>query len=175
MDQSFCWSLTVFLLFIGGCSGVPRPVVVAPEHAEIVDHLVSLNANVVTRADGKITEVSFFYDHEAKNPSVSDADIACLADLSTLERLCLAPTEVTDDGLASIAALQNLQSLWLPPSITDSGFVHLRDLINLRTLIADETRRAAAHLNMVFTLGLRHTAVVCSSLPLVVESLVVQA
>ncbi|MAP07558.1 MAG: hypothetical protein CMM00_01600 [Rhodopirellula sp.] len=37
--------------------------------------------------------------------------------------------------------------------------------------------RIAASLscNMVFTLGLRHTAVVCSSLPLVVESSLTQA
>ena len=70
----------LFVIEIGilaGCGdSVPYPKHVAPEHSTIVDQLVSLHARVLTDDEGHVAEVRFFHNDEARNPTVSDAQIS---------------------------------------------------------------------------------------------------
>ena len=128
------WLICLLGLFVSGCrDAVPRPQHVAPAHAAIVDQLVGLNANVITDKSGHITDISFYYNHEAVNPPVYDADIACLAKVHSLESLNIERTYISDAGLKAIASLPHLQGLGLP-SISDNGLRHLSNLKELQCL-----------------------------------------
>jgi Leucine-rich repeat (LRR) protein len=74
-------------------------------------------------------------------------DLAPLADLPHLERLYLANTPVTDEGLRHIASLCRLKrmSLW-QTRITDAGIVHLAGLTDLEVLDIHDTRLTEAAL-----------------------------
>ncbi len=66
---------------------------------------------------------------------ISDAGLAHVRDLTGLKQLVLDGTPVTDAGLTNLSGLKNLQSLILNWSqVTDSGLIHLMDLTELRDL-----------------------------------------
>ena len=75
------------------------------------------------------------------NASVSDAGLRKLAKAKNLVMLVIIGSpEVGDDGLAGLAALQNLDTLTLErTSVTDAGLVHLEKLRNLRNLNLSKT------------------------------------
>ena len=72
-------------------------------------------------------------------------DLAPLADLRNLERLYLANTPLTDEGLRHVATLRRLKrmSLW-QTKITDAGIVHLAGLTDLEVLDIHDTRLTEA-------------------------------
>jgi Leucine-rich repeat (LRR) protein len=74
-------------------------------------------------------------------------DLAPLADLPGLERLYLANTPLTDEGLRHVASLRRLKrmSLW-QTKITDAGIVHLAGLTDLEVLDIHDTRLTEAAL-----------------------------
>ena len=74
-------------------------------------------------------------------------DLAPLADLPYLERLYLAKTPLTDEGLRHVGRLQQLRrvSLW-ETRITDEGIAHLADLTKLEVLDIHHTRLTEAAL-----------------------------
>ena len=67
-----------------------------------------------------------------------DADLALLIHFPETTQLYLAQAVATDEGLANLAALRNLEVLTLnqyePGDITDAGLISLRNLGRLRTL-----------------------------------------
>jgi RNA polymerase sigma factor (sigma-70 family) len=66
---------------------------------------------------------------------VTDAGLAHLQRLTTLQDLDLAVTKVTDGGLAKLKGLKQLQSLnLLATNISDAGLAHLRAFPRLQTL-----------------------------------------
>jgi Leucine-rich repeat (LRR) protein len=111
-------------------------------------------------------ETVIFMDQEG---TVTDADLAHLADLTNLEGLYLNNTKITDAGLVHVGRLTNLKFLGLHTTfvadaglahlagltkleeldlsytqITDAGLVHLRDLTDLRVLEFDGARVTGA-------------------------------
>ena len=64
----------------------------------------------------------------------SDADLVPLERLTRLERLYLGEKPITDAGLAHVAKLRRLKTLFLPARITDAGMAHLAELTDLEDL-----------------------------------------
>ena len=80
----------------------------------------------------RVAAVEMFY--------ATDADLACVARIGSIERLDLPRAiDVTDAGLADIAKLTRLRTLSLEDAdrITDVGLGHLERLANLRRLVLD--------------------------------------
>jgi hypothetical protein len=76
-----------------------------------------------------------------------------LAKLSKVKNLYLGGTGVTDDGLAGLTGLKQLDSLSLPERIGDRGLAHLAALHNLRYLHLDGTQVTDA--GLIHLLGLK--------------------
>lgn len=89
-----------------------------------------------------------------------------LSRLTKLRHLHLTDTDLSDAGMAKLASLRNLESLWVGYNqVTDSGGINLRPLKKLRRLnvgwtdIGDQTVEAVAkHANLLF-LDLSHTSI----------------
>jgi hypothetical protein len=76
-----------------------------------------------------------------KRVAVTDAGLAHLAGISTLEHLDVSETAITDEGLKSLARLPVLKTLNLfGTSVTDVGLVQLKSIKTLRRLYVDQTR-----------------------------------
>src|SRR5436190_1767277 len=89
----------------------------------------------ITQTVPVITSVDF------RGTAVSDADLACLEGLVTLQRIYLDGTQVTDAGLAHLAGLTDLESLWINETrITDAGLAHLRELDRLTEVALNDTQ-----------------------------------
>lgn len=89
------------------------------------------------------------------SPSMNDVNLAklapLLANVSTLERLDLRNTSVSDEGLSHIGQLTQLKTLYLgyekgpwggknrSQNITDAGLAHLTGLTNLKVLFVENT------------------------------------
>jgi HEAT repeat protein len=72
--------------------------------------------------------------------TVSDDELALLAEMPRLRTLILSRSGVTDAGLAHIGKLTQLESLWLDETaITDAGLPQLRWLANLKLLYLAKT------------------------------------
>jgi WD40 repeat protein/Leucine-rich repeat (LRR) protein len=72
--------------------------------------------------------------------AITDAGVASLKDLKSLEILWLRGTKVSDAGLAHIAGLSNLTFISLDnTAITDDGLKHIEKLGNLRLLNLNST------------------------------------
>lgn len=88
---------------------------------------------------------------------VTDASLANLDPLTEIQQLNLDRTSITDTGLAHLKNLSNLTnlSLYSCPTIDGSGFVHLKDMKQLRGMILHGTRvndAGLAHLHAVTSL-----------------------
>jgi hypothetical protein len=65
----------------------------------------------------------------------TDADLARLRGIGSLNSLNLSSTWVSDEGLASLTGLPNLHELYLDNTrVSDAGMQHLRNFPNLKTL-----------------------------------------
>jgi hypothetical protein len=75
----------------------------------------------------------------------TDADLACVCQLTKLRRLSLASTDITDDGLAALASLKNLERLSLDGcKITDAGLLRLVKMLpKLKSIGVAETQVTA--------------------------------
>jgi len=65
---------------------------------------------------------------------VTDKGLAQLADLKSLEELCLYSVRMTDKGLQLLSTLPRLHYLILGGNFTDNAFLYLKDVPSLRTL-----------------------------------------
>lgn len=75
-----------------------------------------------------------------RGTSVTDADLDCLEEMPTLQRLNLSQTAVTDAGLVHLRNLADLRALDLSGTrITDAGLRHLSQLNRLEYLYLDQT------------------------------------
>lgn len=74
-------------------------------------------------------------------PGVTDADLAIVAQLTSLQVLHLPHTRISDDGLAQLGPLVRLQHLNLgDTTISDAAVIPLANLTSLRTLNLPQTR-----------------------------------
>src|SRR5690606_20890248 len=89
-------------------------------------------------------------------PEVTDEGVAQLAALSKLDTLLLCSTAITDDSLAVVSQLPNLQRLYLDNTdITDVGLAHLarcRTLKELSLRATKITSAGVAHLKSLVAL-----------------------
>ncbi len=75
------------------------------------------------------------------SPSVTDANLESLEELTQLRDLNLNGTQVTDAGLKHLKGLTHLQKLYLSfTQVTDAGLEHLEGLSQLQTLDLSVTR-----------------------------------
>jgi hypothetical protein len=81
---------------------------------------------------------------------VTDAGLSHLKTLPNLGSLSLTRTRVTDDGLAHLAGLSRMEILGLHgTNVTDKGLVHLKGLTRLNMLSLDNTRITDAGLEQL--------------------------
>src|SRR5262249_51832009 len=72
---------------------------------------------------------------------ISDVDLVLLHDIRPVNRLYLDVTAVTDDGVAHIARLDELEVVSLSSTrLTNSGMAHFLNLQNLRMIMIARTR-----------------------------------
>jgi Leucine-rich repeat (LRR) protein len=96
---------------------------------------VNLNGSTLTeKAVAALARLPALRELYLSGSNCSDAMVAHLRGHLTLETLVLSDTQVTDAAAAHAATCPNLQTLWLPASITDEGFRELTRLKNLRRL-----------------------------------------
>lgn len=109
--------------------------------------LEDLGGAVSRRKDGSVRGVDF---RESKGNKLSDADLAQILALPTLERLNLEGTNTTDAGLPYFNRVTTLESLVLDgPRITDEGLNHLnvlKSLVNLSIRNANVQGRGLKHM-----------------------------
>jgi hypothetical protein len=80
-------------------------------------------------------------------PQASDVDLIHIANLSSIEKLAVPGSPVTDAGMARLQGLNNLQNLVIfSTQIGDSGLTHITGLTTLRVLDLRETRISDAGL-----------------------------
>ncbi|MEN6450181.1 MAG: hypothetical protein ABFC96_06805 [Thermoguttaceae bacterium] len=85
----------------------------------------------------------------------TDAGMKDLKELTQLEMLVLAETEVTDAGIAALKDLTRLRHLELEDTgITDAALVYLKDLVQLRFLSLENTEVGGAAMDNLS--GLTH-------------------
>src|SRR5579863_149942 len=107
-------------------------------------------------ADRHVIEVNMCFHYDAsgerhENEQKTETALTHVPDFPRLKRLMVDETQVSDDGLAYVGRLTELEELfiWDCPAITDKGVAHLQSLPKLRLLklggsaITDE---AVAHL-----------------------------
>lgn len=71
---------------------------------------------------------------------ITDAGLADLAGISSLEEIYLGRTQITDAGLRHLAGLTGLEHLWLHDTqVSDAGLVQLTELTKLRRLYLHNT------------------------------------
>lgn len=76
-----------------------------------------------------------------RGQTIGDEDIAALARLTSLKRLYLGRTDITNEGVRHLRGLRNLEVLFLDRTqIFDDGLAHLKELKNLRELSLQETK-----------------------------------
>jgi hypothetical protein len=73
--------------------------------------------------------------HLIERPSLRESDVAVVAQFTHLRRLVFCKSRVTDDALAHLETLTDLEYLDLDSTrVTDAGLDHLKSLHNLRCL-----------------------------------------
>ena len=126
-----------------------------------MEELILYEAPVGARGIGHISQLRNLVELKIEGGNFCDSDMAPLAALVNLEKLVLSEndntdniegtfaeyltnlpqlrdlnpgTKVTDDGLARIAGLSNLEELYLTGTFTDAGLRHIGALQKLHTL-----------------------------------------
>ncbi|MGA2255623.1 MAG: hypothetical protein ABSG53_13335, partial [Thermoguttaceae bacterium] len=109
-----------------------------PEQAKVIAEINKLRGTITVdekSPDKRVIGVSL-----CNNIKVTDEGLAHLKVLTNLQTLILRGTKVTDTGLAYIEGLTTLQSLNLGyTKVTDTGVAHLKGLINLQVLVLGDT------------------------------------
>src|SRR5262249_38738528 len=92
--------------------------------------LDNLGARSARNSAGEIVSV------DLSDAWLTDADLARLAGLPHLESINLPYTKITDEGLESLAPLQNVRvlDLYYAEAVTDLGIAHLKHWKNLEYL-----------------------------------------
>jgi len=98
-------------------------------------YAVDLDGDNVTDANLQSLPGRGLHELTLRGSRVTDARLAVLAKLPSLESLSLDSDSMTDRGLACIEKLAHLETLWLRGSqISDAGLVHLEHLPALKTV-----------------------------------------
>ena len=102
--------------------------------ADPVTELKKLGGEMDRNPAGEVLGLSF------QQPRVTDAGLAHVQSLTSLQQLDLQRTEITDDGLMHLRSLTQLQRLYLDRTqITSAGLVHLSSLTALQWIRLDGT------------------------------------
>ena len=113
------------------------------EHLRTLGQLRSLNLSGTAITDAGLASLENLTSLQVLQLSstrVSDAGVPHLRGLTQLRELSFYHTHVTDDGLASLKGLVNLHDLTLSgPRITDAGLTQLAGLKDLRHLYLGQT------------------------------------
>jgi len=105
-------------------------------------HLTRLDVGNLRRAGGildlsdmtHLERLSLGFHHKSADV-FGDADLACLANLKTLQWLYIGPRDYTDAGLVHLAGLTNMECLNLSGfGLTDEGLKHLANMKKLNVL-----------------------------------------
>jgi Leucine-rich repeat (LRR) protein len=90
---------------------------------------------------------------DASECGIQDVHVAQIAKISSLQRLRVHDTQMTDSGLKSLSVLKNLEyiTLW-DTLVSDKGTVHLKAMQNLETVVMGSTGITDATLKVVATL-----------------------
>ena len=111
--------------FSVGCEDPPA----TRAELDAMSALQRVHGHVVDDAKGHGVKVNF------KGTSVTDAQLAPIADLPLLEFVNLDATPITDAGLAHLEGLKSLKKLSLRQTkVTDAGLSHLQKLPSLDEL-----------------------------------------
>ena len=79
-------------------------------------------------------------DLNLSNTQITDESMSRVAALQHLRWISVARTKITDDGLKQIAKLKNIRELGVGPQTTDAGLAHLASLRDLHTLYLGGSR-----------------------------------
>ena len=109
-------------------------------------HVICVRLPVnVERIDAPMASVAHLSRLVLCGTDISDAGLASLEALDQLQVLYLSETQIGDAGLAHLAGLTRLEWLKLDKTrITDAGLVHLKGLKNLKLLFLMDTRASTA-------------------------------
>ncbi len=129
-------------LFMGETPGQMRSAdtVSAAQYRAGVERYVSLlyQEDLTSALQRVFTDVSY-------NPLVNDFTLAEIAKHTSIKRLYLDGTKITDNGLSQLAPLKNLHELSLINTpITDAGLAQLASLTTLKELRVHGTNVTAA-------------------------------
>jgi hypothetical protein len=142
---------TVLVLVTLLCIALSMWVVPAERQRRAVAAIEKLGGHVSyaahNQAPGEASLVSLlqrnlpkdYFDHvesvDLNSTRVTDAELAHLKGLTSLQQLFLDETQVTDAGLAHLEGLRGLQRLnVIHTKITDAGLVYLQGMTNLKWL-----------------------------------------
>ena len=109
--------------------GDPKALVEGRASLDPVAALEKLEARIERNERGEVIGV------DLSGTQVSDAELAHLKELASLQVLHLFNTQIGDTGLIHLQGMTNLQELGLGRTrITDEGLIHLEGLTSLHTL-----------------------------------------
>ena len=96
----------------------------------------------ITDADmAHLKSLTSLQDLDLSDTEITDAGMAHLTRLTSLQDLNLSDTKITDAGMAHLTSLTELQCLNLSGTkITDAGLIHLKGLTKLRWLNLFDTK-----------------------------------
>ena len=141
---------------------------------EGLDTFFIWDATAVTDAGAKhLSNLKNLVSIHLSGSSMGDAALEALAKLPKLTRMSLQKNAFTDDGLAHLADMQQLRSLWIGMSkgkITDAGLAHLAGLEDLHELDVQKSQITDAGLEHLKGMkNLRHLYL--STAPVTAEGL----
>ena len=151
MDRSWCRSVLAALVACGvmGSKTLAQDPKVEPE--KVIAAIQAVGGKVERdekRPDKPVIVVNF------ATTQATDAALANLKGLETLQKLTLNGTPVTDAGLEHLKGLTGLQKLYLVDTkVTDAGLEHLKGLAGLQVLSLVGTQVTDAGLDHLKGLG----------------------
>ena len=128
LHRAWMFAVTVPIVTgLPGCGNTQYSMLSEKENAVLAE-VKDLGGNVMVQCDGQVW-VSL------GGPQVTDATLANLAALSSLQGLDLYNTQVTDAGLKQLTGLSSLRELRLANMrMTNDGLKHVSRLNGLKTL-----------------------------------------
>ena len=108
---------------------------------DVILVLASQNAKITDAVVAHLSALPSLESLYLDRTQVSNAGLEHLASLTSLEKLALGGTQVTDAGLAHLSGLTSLEYLQFSGTqVTDAGLAHLSALTSLRSLDLSRTQ-----------------------------------
>lgn len=124
-----------------GCHALGKKLAAALGTLGLESEIAAAGGKIEAGPDGGIVGIDFYNGNNplkgkgGKNDAVTDAWLAKLAGIKSLQKLSLSNCAITNEGLAHLAGLTGLQDLNLTLTpVSDAGLAHLAALTELRNL-----------------------------------------